>query len=99
MQIIHPHAYSVGVGVYKILITILKNIFSFLAGAILGVLIELFFVRSLLVSTLTKDVGLGVIALVPVVVIIYSVLFGGLGGSLGIIIYNVIRYFKRKNSS
>lgn len=86
------------VRVYKILITILKNILAFLAGAILGVLIELFFIKFILVSTLTKDVGLGVIALSPVVIIIYSILFGGLGGILGIIVYNLIRYFKRKNA-
>ena len=74
----------------------LKNSLAFLTGGVLSVLATLIFAKPILEFTINKDVGLGIVALAPVLIIIYSMIFGVAGGLLGIIIYNFIRYFKRK---
>jgi len=70
-----------------------------LAGAILGVLVVIIFTEPLLRHSITKDVGLGVIALAPAIIIIYLILFGLIGGILGVIIYNLIKTYKQRRVS
>lgn len=86
-----------GQKIYKTLFVILKNILAFIAGGIAGMAITLLFARPLLESAIKKDVGLGIIALAPVVLIIYSIIFGIIGGISGIIVYNLFKkIFKQK---
>ena len=82
--------------IYKIFKIFLKNFIAFLVGGVLSVPITLLLARPLLESALNKDVGLGVIVLAPALILIYSILFGIAGGIAGIIIYNLIKFFKRK---
>jgi len=81
---------------FKILLTIVKNLLAFLAGAVVGALATLVYARQLLEHAVTQDVGLGIIAVAPVVIVIYGVLFGMVGGILGIIIYNIVVRRRRR---
>lgn len=83
---------------FKILKTIFKNILAFLAGGILGILSALLYAVPLLEHAVKKDVGLGVIVVAPVLIVFYGILFGTAGGILAIILYNLIKYIKRKRA-
>ena len=82
--------------VSKVFFTIFKNLLAFLAGGILSVLTTLLFAKPILEFAVKKDVGLSIVALAPVLILIYSILFGIVGGLLGIVIYNLIKFFKRR---
>ena len=81
----------------RALMMVLKNLLAFIAGAVVGVLGVLVFARQLLEHAITKDVGLGIIAVAPAVLIIYATLFGAAGGLLGIIAYNF--WIRRRRKS
>lgn len=81
---------------YKILITLLKNILVFAAGGVLGLVAVVLFAKPLLERVLTKDVGLGIIALAPVMLLLYAIVFATIGGIIAVILYNVIRFIRRK---
>lgn len=83
---------------YKIFLNLLKNILVFLVCGVLGAISTLFFAKPLLENLVKKDVGLGIIVLGPVLIIIYSIIFGLGSGITGIIIYNVIKFFRRKKN-
>lgn len=74
---------------FRTFLVVVKNLLAFLAGALVGGLATLLYARQLLEHAITKDVGLGIIAVAPVVIIIYAVLFGTVGGVMGIIVYNL----------
>lgn len=80
----------------KWLAMLLKNTLAFLAGGVSGVLVAVLFAEPLIRRSVSEDVGLGIIAVAPVVLILYSILFGAVGGVSGIIIYNIIRARRRK---
>lgn len=82
--------------IYKLSRAIFKNILAFAVGGILGIATTLLFAKQLLESAINKDVGLGIIALAPVLLIIYAIIFGAIGGIIGIIIYNLNKFFKRR---
>ncbi len=73
-----------------------RNIMAFLAGGLLGIFTVVVFAEPLLKYAINKDVGLGIIALAPIIIIMYSLIFGTIGGILGIIIYNLFRTHKQK---
>ena len=79
--------------IYKIFLAVIKNLLAFLAGGILGVLAVLLLAKPLVESAITKDIGLGVIALAPAILVIYAIGFGTAGGVLGVVGYNVFRLF------
>lgn len=81
--------------IYKLSHAILKNILAFIVGGVLGIAATLLFAKQLLESAINKDVGLGVIALAPVLLIIYAVIFGAIGGIIGIVVYN-LKFLKHK---
>ncbi len=81
---------------YKIFFAVIKNLSAFLAGSFLGILTMMLFARSLLERTITKDIGLGIIAIAPVLLLFYSIAFGVIGGVIAIIVYNLARFIKRK---
>ena len=81
---------------YKILTIFIKNILSFLIGGSLGILFTIIFAEPFLKFAINKDVGLGIIALAPVVLLFYLLFFTVLGGILGVFAYNIIKNFKQK---
>ncbi|MEK7647261.1 MAG: hypothetical protein AAB378_02710 [Patescibacteria group bacterium] len=82
--------------IYKILIALLKNILAFAVGGILGLFTVVLFAKPLLEHIATKDVGLGIIALAPVVLLISAFIFAAIGGITAVIAYNVIKFIKYK---
>ncbi len=85
----------------KILKTIGKNVFVFLVGAVIGLIIDIAFVFPSAIEkvAIEKDVGLGIIALAPVFFIIYGIISVVIGGFLAILIYNIIKRKKRSKKS
>ncbi len=79
----------------QIAIIILKNFLSLVCGAVLGVLLLFICLEPVLYLAMPKDAGLAVIALAPVIIIIYSILFAVGGGILGLIVYNSILLLRR----
>jgi hypothetical protein len=79
----------------QIATTILKNFLMLVCGAVLGVLLFLICLEPVLYWAMPKNAGLAVIALAPVIIIIYSILFAAGGGVLGLIVYNVILLLKK----
>ncbi|MFH1509563.1 MAG: hypothetical protein ABID67_00220 [Candidatus Nealsonbacteria bacterium] len=80
---------------------IAKNIFFFLIGAIIGVLIVIKFVlpkvfETSIVDATPGEVIVGAIALVPIFFIIYGALGVIVGGFGLIIIYNILRVILKK---
>ena len=83
---------------YAWLAVFAKNALAFIAGGSAGVFAVIVCAEPLLRYTITKDVGLGIIALAPVALLLYIVLFGFIGSVLGVLIYNVIRIRRRAAS-
>jgi len=82
----------------KIFLTILKNIGAFLIGGVLGILSLIIFISPILEWTIKKDIGLGIIAVAPAIILIYVIIFGIGGGILGVGIYNFAKLiFKLKH--
>ena len=80
----------------NLFLIILKNIASFLFGAIAGELVLLVFFLRLILEKVAEKAGLGIIALAPILLIFYGFLFGLIGGILGIIVYNVYKKLKKR---
>ena len=80
----------------NLFLIILKNIASFLFGAIAGELVLLVFFLRLILEKVAEKAGLGIIALAPILLIFYGFLFGLIGGILGIIVYNVYKKLRKK---
>ncbi len=83
---------------HKIILGIVKNLFAFIGGGIAGLLATLIFAEPILKFAIKKDVGLGIIAVAPAVLVIYAIVLAVVGGVLGIIVYNVVRWLRRKHS-
>lgn len=77
----------------KIIKEFFKNFFAFLMGGILGIIILFVFFIKKILENVAQKAGLGIIALGPVVIIIYSFLALIIGGILGII---VLQIYKRR---
>ncbi len=75
-----------------------KNVLAFLTGAIIGLIVNITLVFPSAVQKIAseKDVGLGIIALAPVLFIIYGIISILIGGFLAIVIYNIIKRKKIK---
>ncbi|MFC1732901.1 hypothetical protein ACFL6I_21585 [candidate division KSB1 bacterium] len=82
--------------IFKIIKSLLRNLLAFIVGALIGGVTTLLFARKLLESLSEKDIGLGVIAVAPIMILMYLIMFGTLGGVLAVIIYNIRRYIKKK---
>jgi RimJ/RimL family protein N-acetyltransferase len=76
----------------KIIFMVLKNLAAFLGGGVLGILLLVIFIKPILELTIRKDVGLGIIAVAPAIILIYGILFAIGGGVLGIIVYNFVKF-------
>jgi len=72
-----------------------KNFLAFIVGGILGILGTLIIVPIVLQRSL-EGKSIGAIALIPVFFIIYGIFGIIIGGVLGIIVYNLIKYFRNR---
>lgn len=82
--------------IYNVVLAIVKFFLAFIGGGVLGLIALVVFAEPILKFTIKKDIGLGVIAAAPAVLVIYAVVLGVAGGVLGIVVYNVIRWYRRK---
>jgi len=71
-----------------------KNILAFLLGGVAGVVVSAIYVLKLWLPSSAPDIGLGVIALIPAVLIIYGFFGFFVGGIFGIATYQVARRIK-----
>jgi len=76
-----------------------KNIAVFFVGGALGIVFAILFLEPLLGHSISNDMGFGVIAVIPIMIIFYSFLFGIIGGILGVIVYHIVRACRRKKHS
>jgi len=74
---------------------LLKNLLVFIAGVILSLFATILFAETLLRHTINEDVGLGIVALAPMLIIFYLILFGILGGIIAVAIYNIVKILKK----
>lgn len=82
----------------RILIVILKNLAIFLFSGLLTVLLIFLFSKKNIIDLVSNpDLGLGIIAIIPVL-IIYFIIFGIAGGLLGVIIYHLFNFFRKRIS-
>ena len=80
----------------KIVLVILKNLAAFFVGAILSLLAALILPERSPLAVLTdKDIGFAIIALLPVLAMLVGVV-GLAGGVFGVIVYNIVRFLRRK---
>ncbi len=84
----------------KIFKTIWKNVRIFLAGAVIGFIINTAFIFPSAIQKVAseKDVGLGIIALPPALFLIYGIISVAIGGFLAIVIYNIVRRLSKKRN-
>ena len=82
----------------KILKGIFKSLGAFILGGTAGVIILFIFFLKKYLERVATDVGLGIIALAPVLVIIYSVTYFVIGGFSGLILYWAYRLWKSKKT-
>lgn len=75
--------------------TILKNILVFLLGGLAGLVVGVS-LALIWINTTGYQAGLGIIALAPFMIVLFSLLGIFLGGIAAIIIYNLIKLRKKK---
>ncbi|MDO8443080.1 MAG: hypothetical protein Q7S81_02390 [bacterium] len=83
---------------YKILSVLLKNLLIFLIGGLLAIAATLLCAEPLLKAAIKQDVGLGIIAVAPVLIVIYGIIFGIAGGIISVITYNLIKFIKQRKA-
>jgi hypothetical protein len=66
----------------------------FIAGGGLGAILSVILMKYLLMVSITKDAGLGIIALAPVIMIFWMIVFGMGGGLIAVIVYNIIKIWR-----
>lgn len=75
-----------------------KSFLAFLAGALLSVVLVLLLLTKPFLALLShKEAGLAVIVLLPVA-IVYMIGAGLVGGIAGILVYYLVRFFRRKRT-
>ena len=82
--------------ILKIFFFIVKNLLAFLAGSVLGVLTVIIFAEPLIARAINKDIGLGIIAVAPILLAFHFIIFGTIGGIIAVILYNVARFTIRR---
>jgi len=73
-----------------------SNLLSFVIGAILGFIILIAFFIGPLLTKASEKAGLAIIGLAPVLIILYGAISTIIGGILGIILFNLYKYFNKK---
>ena len=72
-----------------------KNLLAGLGGAIVGVVVLVFWLLVFWIPANAESVGLGIIVVLPVLIILYSFMGVVFGGILGIVVYWVVRFFRK----
>jgi|ETNmetMinimDraft_2_1059921.scaffolds.fasta_scaffold02640_2 hypothetical protein len=72
------------------------NLLAFLSGGIIGLVISFLYAIYIVLPSLPSSVGLGIIALIPALLIIYGLIGIFIGGILGIILYHIRKRKKNK---
>ncbi len=72
-----------------------KNLLIGISGAIGGIIICVFYLIKIWLPHNADKIGLAIIALLPVLIILFSIMGSILGGFLGIIIYQLVRYLRK----
>jgi hypothetical protein len=84
---------------YYIFIWLLKNLLIFMVGAALGIFVVFINADSLLKAAIPKDIGLGVIAVAPILILFYAMFFGTIGGVIAILLYYVIKFLRGRRAA
>ncbi len=84
------------INIKKILKDILKSLGMFILGGIAGVIILFVFFLERIFAGISTDIGIGILALAPILIILYSILSFVLGGFSGLILYWAYRFWKHK---
>ncbi|MFC1686901.1 hypothetical protein ACFL0E_00915 [Nanoarchaeota archaeon] len=82
-------------GLKKVIKVILKNFLVFTLGGFVGLIIGVI-LAMIWMKTAGPSVGLGIIALAPFMLVLFSLMGFVIGGVLGLIIYNIIKIKRRK---
>ena len=80
----------------QLLKKISKNVLVGLGGAIIGVIIFITYFFKIWLPANAERIGLGIIALIPVMFILFSIMGIFIGGILGIVIYNIVKSLIKK---
>ncbi|MCK4997384.1 hypothetical protein KAS08_03695 [Candidatus Pacearchaeota archaeon] len=73
-----------------------KNLLGGISGAIVGIIISIFYVIKIWVPMNVNEIGLIIIVLIPVMIILFSILGMLVGGVFGILIYQIIRLIRKR---
>ena len=73
-----------------------ENLLVGLGGAIIGAIIFIIYLFKIWFPANAKEIGLGIIALIPVMFILFSIMGIFIGGILGIVIYNIVKSLIKK---
>lgn len=76
-----------------------KNMLAGLVGAGVGVVVAVFYVLLFWVPGNVEKVGLGIVVILPVMIILFSILGVIVGGILGIIGYWILKVLKKRKKS
>ena len=74
-----------------------KNLLAGLIGAVMGVIIFVIYLFKFWLPANAEKMGLGIIAFIPIMLILFSVMGIFIGGISGIVIYHIIRSFRKKH--
>ncbi|MBI4144592.1 hypothetical protein HY493_00105 [Candidatus Woesearchaeota archaeon] len=73
-----------------------ENLLAGLGGAIVGVIISTIYLLKIWFPTNAGKVGLGIIALIPVMFILFSIVGILIGGISGMVIYHILKSLMKK---
>ncbi len=71
-----------------------KNFLAFFIGSFLGIIVSYLYLFYVWLPVNSHEIGLAIIALILPILILFGVLGLGIGGILGIIVYQIIKYIK-----
>ena len=80
----------------QLLKKISKNLLAGLGGAIIGVIIFIVYLLKIWLPANAEKIGLGIIALIPVMFILFSIMGTFMGGISGIVIYHIVKSLRKK---
>jgi len=68
-----------------------KNLLAGMGGAVIGIIVSVLYTIVIWLPANSEKIGLGIIAVLPVMIILFSILGIIIGGILGIILYQIIK--------
>jgi hypothetical protein len=84
---------------YPVFIWLLKNLLIFLIGGAMGVAGTILFADPLLRHAIPKNIGLGVIAVAPILILLYAMFFGTIGGVIAIVLYYLVKFIRSRQTA